>query len=137
MSTLATLTRPATRDNKATHLPNASTLGFGLYRAKRGNWVQFADGSGAVLCGRVLGGVTANGVADRARYVEVIALLGCLDNPAIRWVRPEDIQRCEANPPARIFAFICGDWTNPDTVASRVADGFARTAGTLAYTPFA
>lgn len=99
------------RHNCAILLPNASTLGFGLYKAKRGNWVRFNYGEER-LCGRVVGGV----VADGKRYIEVIALLGACHIPAVRWIEAEDVIECRSEPPRKVFEMICGDWDDPTAI---------------------
>lgn len=113
-----------TRDNRKTHLPNADTLGYGRYFAKRGNWVSFSqNGDPSVTYhGRVIGGVTCEG----RRYVEVIALLGALDNPAVRWLAPHEITRCDDTPPAGIFSFICGEWIDPARIIGAAENGFTQ-----------
>lgn len=110
-----------TRDNRATRLPNASHLGFDLWTAKRGNFVQYDPGAGnAGAFGRVLGRVHCEGKT----YVEIIALLGALDCPSVRWIAPESILRCCEVPPRRILEWICGPWNNPADILARVERGF-------------
>lgn len=112
-----------TRDNRATPLPNASHLGFDLWKAKRGNWIRF-EHNGRILHGRVLGGVTTTGGDDKGtRYVECVALLGTLDNPSPRWVKPFEILQCSPVPPKSVFEFICGPWDDVATILARVAYG--------------
>jgi hypothetical protein len=110
-----------TRDNRQCLLPSASRLGFGRLYAKRGNWIQFDQGPGlAGHHGRVLGRVHADGRV----YLEIIALLGNLDCPAVRWIDPACVQVCNANPPREIFEFMCGPWNDPAAVLARVGYGF-------------
>jgi hypothetical protein len=111
-----------TRDNRAVLLPNASLLGYGLIHAKRGRWVRFDQGPGFEgHHGRVIGRVLADGLV----YVEIIALLGNLDCPAVRWINPMHITECVESPPRHIFDFICGEWSNPADILARVQHGFA------------
>lgn len=108
-----------TRDNRATKLPNASHLGFDLWRAKRGNWIRFDDGNGEKF-GRVIGRVHC----ERKTYIEVCAMLGCFDCPAIRWIDPASVIQCRSAPPANIFAFITGEWKNPADIIAAIDYGF-------------
>lgn len=105
-----------TRDNRATYLPNASHLGYDLWKAKRGNWVRFKREGMDGAHGRVIGRVHCEGKT----YIEIVALLGNLDIPAIRWIEPSDVIQCRELPPKAIFDFICGDW-NARTVANAIA----------------
>jgi len=108
-----------TRDNRATKLPNASHLGYDLWKAKRGNWIRYRTEGAEGSHGRVLGRVHCEGET----YVEIIALLGNLDCPAIRWIKPSDIVQCRANPPRAILEWICGEWNVADVMA-RVEYGY-------------
>lgn len=109
-----------TRDNRKIPLPNASLVASGLGAAKRGNWVSYRQEGAAGNVGRVVGRV----VADGRVYVEIIALLGAADCPAVRWVDPAEISLCQPVPPRRIFEFICGDWSSPADILARVERGF-------------
>jgi hypothetical protein len=109
-----------TRDNHKTLLPKASTLGFGLCYAKRGNWIQFRHQGRDLVCGRVIGRVHCEGET----YIEVIAVLGAFTIPAVRWIKPEDVTECRQGPPTEIFRFIGGEWESPETILAAVHNGF-------------
>lgn len=97
------------RDRKASKIPNAVKLGFDLWTAKPGNWIQWEE-QGVQRFGRVLGRVKING--SKEWLIEVTALLGLLDCPAIRWVKAEDVKRCTSGPTRVLLDFMFDyDWT--------------------------
>lgn len=104
-----------TRDNRKAYLPNASHLGFDLWYAKRGNWLRF-NYDGRQLVGRSLGRVHADGTT----YLEVIALLGAADIPAVRWIKADDVIQCREAPPREVFDFICGPWDDVAAILKHV-----------------
>lgn len=108
-----------TRDNRKCYLPNASLIASGKNFAKCGDWIRYSMPGFDGNHGRVLGRVHADGRV----YLEIIALLGSLDCPAVRWIDPAAVLTCESSPPRRIFEFICGPW-NPAEVMARVERGF-------------
>lgn len=108
-----------TRDNRKVRLPNASTTGYNLWNAKRGNWVEVGEGYGLHF-GRVLSRVTCQGVV----YVEVLGFIGASATLAVRWLAPGDILACRAEPPRERFAVLFGDWTDGDRLR-RIGEGLA------------
>lgn len=113
-----------TRDNKETKLPNADTLGFGLWKAKRGNWIVYEQDNHKTIA-RVIGRVHCEGKT----YIEVVALSEDLTFGFVRWIEPAQVRRCIAKPPRAAVAFLLGDdWQDPDTILKTIHQGFYRAA---------
>jgi hypothetical protein len=108
------------RDNRAIPLPNASTLGFGLWKAKRGCWIVYEQ-SGFKHCGRSVGRVTCEGKT----YVEVAVISLEHGGAHIRWIDPAEVRTCRRAPPKRTFDFICGDWSDMQSLSDQMAHGFS------------
>lgn len=106
------------RDNVAVRLPNATSLGFGLYKAKRGNWVQYEIDNHNFI-GRVIGRVLCEGKV----FIEVAQASLAFDHAYIRWIRPEDVRECRMNPPKTVFDFFTGEWNNPEDIHAKLAYG--------------
>ena len=116
-----------TRDRQKTLCRNASTLGEGTIWATPGSWVQYTEsvetGDGRAdryRCGRVVGRVHCEG----RTWLEVIALLGAADCPAVRWIDPDSVTVCKHFPPYLEFAFMCGPWDSAESILARVQYGF-------------
>lgn len=109
-----------TRDNRKTFLPCASHLGFDLWNAKRGNWILYRESETSLRHARVIGGVTC----ERKRWIEVCAMLGNFDCPAIRWIEPQQVLNCRAAFPREILDFIAGEWKSPADIIARIEHGF-------------
>jgi hypothetical protein len=113
------------RDGVGVHLPRASTLGFGRYKAKPGNWVRWhsLDEAPDDGIGRVIGRVQVTSGADSGKeWVEVAALLGG-GGVYVRWVRPEDIVECYPTPPFNALRFLMGDFSDPVEVMRQMKQG--------------
>lgn len=84
-------------DRKQVHLPNASTLGFGKYKAQYGDCVLFSEG-GQRTMGRVIGRIAyapkMDNDPDLRNYLVVIALGSNLSFPMERWVDPASVSEC-------------------------------------------
>lgn len=106
------------RDNKAVKLPNASTLGYGLWKAKRGHWVSY-EADNAHFVGRVIGRV----VCENTVYVEVAQAAEGFSCAYVRWVKPEQIRECRAVPPKSVFDFFTGEWSNVESIHAALAYG--------------
>lgn len=117
--TITTTRRDCTRDNRACHLPNASTLGFGCWKAKRGNWIVYESDDGSKHCGRVIARVLCEG----AVYLEIAQASESFDSAFVRWVKPEMVRQCRASPPYTVFDFFRSAWKNPDDIHAMLAYG--------------
>ncbi len=115
---ITTTRTDCTRDNQAVRLPNASTLGFGLWKAKRGNWVMY-EVDNIHFVGRVIGRVTC----ERVVYIEVAQACESFSHAYVRWIKPEQVRECRAAPPKRVFEFFTGDWSNMETIHAALAYG--------------
>ncbi len=114
-----TTTRPdCTRDNVAVHLPNATSLGFGRRKAKRGNWVQY-EVENHHFVGRVISRVTCEGKT----FVEVAQASPAFAHAYIRWIAAADIRECRDNPPRHVFDFFAGEWSKPEDIHAKLAYG--------------
>lgn len=111
-------------DKKLVKLPNASTLGFGKWKAQFGDVVRFEDENGTHI-GRVAGRVKDNGQV----YVIVIVLFdACYVGE--RWVKPEEISYCitvRKQHQELMRFFMSDEWltTSPDTLRSWAESGYA------------
>lgn len=116
---LTTTTRQdCTRDNVAIFLPSASTLGFGRFKAKRGNWVMYEIDNHHFV-GRVIGRVVCEGIA----YVEVAQASQDFSHAYVRWIKPSDVRECRENPPRSVFEFFAGEWTDIEKIHDALAYG--------------
>jgi hypothetical protein len=77
------------------HLSNASTLGYGLGRARPGNWIEYSM-EGKSECGVVLGRINRGDGAGRL----VVLAFGLVSGRTgmERWVAPEDVLECHKGP---------------------------------------
>ena len=117
--TITTTRADCTRDNNLVYLPNASTLGFGLYKAKRGNWVQW-EMDGYHHVGRVIGRVVCEGKV----YIEVAKAALDFSSAYVRWIDPAMVRECRENPPRRVFEFFAATtWDNPEDIHAALAYG--------------
>lgn len=73
---------------KTTRLPNTSHLGYDKWKASRGDLVKSERGFGVVL-GTVEG--------ERKKYLLVVQFDECLTHAFELWLKPEEIQTCQAN----------------------------------------
>ena len=131
--------RDATIDRQQVHLPNASTLGFGKYKAQFGDVVLYQQDEHTYI-GRVAGRIHYAPPLESSEkpirdYLLVIALGTRLDFAMERWVNPEDVTECfdPSNEHCRIqevLAFLfspqfktesvdtlrryAGEWSTPD-----------------------
>ncbi len=103
-------------DRKQVMLPNASTLGYGLYKAKPGNWIMWSD-DGHTRIGRVIGRIAeADRVAGKpydycVGWLVVMRLYDDMDHAGINWVEPKKVTRCLEQPPHALLAWITGpEW---------------------------
>ena len=96
-------TIPFVLTNKAVHLPNATTLGYGKWRAEPGDFIEFADSEASSHreTGRVLGSVKENAYTvyegKRIDFSGEIAVLvlGCgMSFAYLRTVKAEDVTEC-------------------------------------------
>jgi hypothetical protein len=113
-----------TTDKKLMKLPNASTLGFGKWKAQFGDMVRFTDENGNHM-GRIAGRVKDGGIL----YAIVIVLFdACYVGE--RWVKPEEITYCitirEKHQELMRF-FMSDEWltTSPDELRSWAESGYA------------
>jgi hypothetical protein len=93
--------------NAKTYLPNASTIGYGKYRAESGDFVSFTVAPDDVRYGRVVGRVAEtaeDGLEDCAGFLEVVMLGSTLDFAARNWVDPKDVTYCTG--PERAHTFL-------------------------------
>lgn len=97
-------TRPVRISNRPTYLPNASTTGFGQYRASPGDVVCFEDGSDHGW-GRVVGRITSHlDSLDYYRGFLVVVTVGSTKAfGAVRWIDPKTVTLCQAVNHARDF----------------------------------
>jgi hypothetical protein len=96
-------------DNKAVHLPNASTLGFGKYRAKRGDFIGFTMPGGTFYWGRVIGRVNTFGLSPVHGHI----MAACLSSHGaimVRWVEPKDVTLCYEQVPPEILLLLSADF---------------------------
>ena len=92
--------RAATIDRQAVRLPNASTLGYGKWRAQYGDLITFREGE-QTRTGRVAGRVayapplTGQYAAPAVKnHLYVIAFGDDLTHAFVRWVDPADVITC-------------------------------------------
>jgi hypothetical protein len=110
------------RDNRAVICPNATLLGFGTSKVKRGNWIEYETSEGARYVGRVISRVTCEGV----RYIELAEAAENLTHVYIRWIKPEQVRECRAAPPRAVFEFLAMDaqaWNDIEAVHGKIAYG--------------
>ena len=113
--------RKAKYSAKKVRLPNASTIGYGMYYAKPGNWITWGDpqedGSKQHRCGRVLGRIECAayeiglGTQDCAGWLGVMQLSDDMTHAYVRWVNPDWVEVCHEKPPVQLLDWITGrDW---------------------------
>lgn len=120
--------RPFTVSEKQVHCPNASTLGYGQYIARPGNWITFTPhpdlgetpsvDRGVVRIGRVLGRIEAPADAEGWLYVLTLGTDACHLYPL--WVKPEwvsTVQDQDRLPAALLAWFTQPQLPNPKIVA--------------------
>lgn len=107
--------RRAQYSAKKVFLPNVSHIGFVELYAKPGHWITWSDGS--MRTGRVLGRIECAeyavgvGTCDVRGWLGVMQLSDDLTHAYVRFVNPEWVVTCYANPPAQLLAWIAGtDW---------------------------
>ena len=109
---------------KRTHLPNASTLGYGKYYAEPGDIVRFKDGGTAPVIGRVLGQITScdQDGQDCTGWLAVATLGENLSFAFTRWIEPSEITECL--PASQVAPFLSAflSATIPDTIAALEAN---------------
>ncbi len=105
------------------YLPNASTLGYGKYRAQVGDWVTFKAGD-QLQIGRMVGRVKdTDPIATEERrpigFLAVLTLSMELTHAYVRWVDPADVTEVHANVPdiGRFLAWFCGALPDAETCA--------------------
>ena len=78
------------------HLPNASTLGYGLGWARPGNWIEFRESEHDTATGVVLGRLNRGPAAGSL----VVLAFDMVDHRYgfERWVKPEDVSACRNGP---------------------------------------
>jgi len=121
-------------DRRAVHVPRASTLGYGKYRAQPGDWIVWSfpisdsddTARGPDSIGRVLGRVAyapAIGTDGRAirNWIAVLRLSSEGTHASVYWVNPEWVSRVHAHR-ADIGAF--WQWFASDAA---IANGYAWT----------
>lgn len=108
--------RRAKYSAKKVYLPEASTLGYGLYYAKPGNWLTWNDGQER-RNGRVLGRIECAayeiglGTEDCKGWIAVMQLADDMTHAYVRWVNPKWVEICYEAPPVNLMAWITGeDW---------------------------
>lgn len=107
-----TLTRKdCERDNVMVICPNATLLGFGTRRCKRGNWVVFEQ-QDLHWTGRVIGRVRCEGKT----YIEVATAAPSMCSVYIRWIEPHEVKEIRPVPPKSVFDFLARDDWNPADV---------------------
>lgn len=106
------------RDNVAIPLPNATSLGFGRWQAKRGNWVMYEIDNHHFV-GRVIGRVTCEGKV----YVEVAQATLGFTSVHVRWIKPVDVRECRPHPPRDVFEFFAGKWDKPEEIHAKLSNG--------------
>lgn len=92
-----------TIDTRQVYLPNASTLGFGKYQARFGDFVwyreHYTDGSYSTVLGRVLGRVAYAPPCGETPAIEGYLLVAQLGHNAThvyeRWIDPADVTECQ------------------------------------------
>jgi hypothetical protein len=89
----------ATIDKRQVRCPNASTLGFGKWKAQVGDFILFKEGDRQV-CGRVIGRVHYAPPCGESPAVRDSVLTICLGDhqnfTMERWVKPEDVLYIES-----------------------------------------
>ena len=117
--TITTTRTDCTRDNIAVRLPNAaSTLGFGKWKAKRGDWIRYEVGDNHHFCGRVISRVTCEGQT----YIEIAGASGSFSSAYVHWIKPAQVRECRKAPPKTVFDFFAGDWRDIEAIHARLAD---------------
>jgi len=87
----------ATIDRRQVRLPNASTLGYGKWKAQVGDLVVFKETEHHYSHGRMIGRVHYASGHDGQPirdYILVIVLNETLDHTYERWVNPKDVVSC-------------------------------------------
>lgn len=89
-----------TIDRKQVHLPNASTLGYGKFKAQHGDVVLFKQDPsiGQLTIGRVVGRIASapriGDDPDLRGHLVVVALTQSITSPMERWVDPANVVEC-------------------------------------------
>jgi hypothetical protein len=110
--TSTTLTRTdCTRDNVAVICPNATLLGFGTHKSKRGYWLEYERDDNKRV-GRVIGRVTCEGKV----YIEIAVVSLAFSAVHVQWVEPCEVREIRRSPPRAVFAFLGQDEWKPDAV---------------------
>lgn len=101
-----------TIDNRAVYCPNASKLGFGKYKAKRGDCIvykqEYKDGSYRTVLARVLGRVTAPELSFTPEVKGWLLVMRLSDDGSHayeNWVDPADVQSVLDVPTAMLTFF--------------------------------
>lgn len=115
---ITTTRTDCTRDNVAVYLPNATMLGFGQKKAKRGNWVRY-EIDNHFFVGRVIGRVTCEGEV----FVEVAQATLGFSAAHVRWIKPYDVRECRAKPPRAVFDFFAEEWTSAEEIHAKLEYG--------------
>ena len=85
-------------DRKQVRCPNASTLGYGKWKAQVGDLVEFKEGN-KVVVGRMVGRISyapnLNGGKPLKNYIVAICIDQMLRYTFERWINPIDVTRVE------------------------------------------
>lgn len=120
-----------TIDNRAVYCPNASKLGFGKYKAKRGDCVmykqEYKDGSFSMVLARVLGRVTAPKLGESPEVNGWLLVMRLSDDGSHayeNWVDPADVLSVRDVPTAMLTFFARPTLPPVDLLRSKIESGY-------------
>lgn len=116
---MTTLTRTdCTRDNVAVICPNATLLGVGTRKCKRGAWLRYEIDNQS-FTGRVIGRVTCEGKV----FIELAQASIDFTHVYIRWIEPGQVREVRHSPPRAVFNFFAQDDWKPEAVFAALEHG--------------
>lgn len=116
-------------DNKPVKIYNSATFGLGKWELVAGDFFTCGNPDPAVCrsLGRVVVNDSGSGGID-VEYICAISLLP-LDNPAIRWVKAENVNYCVSTLSSDALEFFYkGDFSDPVAALKRQHRGFLNDA---------
>lgn len=127
-----------TVDRKQVRCSNASTLGYGQWKARFGDFVTFSEG-GKVMFGRIAGRVTITSALEYGKVYLLVITVGQDHSHAFeRFVSPEDvltITRPSDFDASALTYLLSPDFTKHDTETYRqtYSEGWSTPVAYLAY----
>ena len=93
-------------DNKVVIAPNASLLGYGRRKVKRGDVFTYDNGDGQTHVARSLGRISKidDGMEDARGWIVALVLGAAADHAFVRWIDPRWVREVR-DAPAKFAAF--------------------------------